>query len=90
MSMKQWKNALGDHLPLSRVPHEIGQPSIKIVKAIKTGRLRLHTFKAGDGRVFQAVRTRDLDAYKQYLENPQPEITIEGMKRAFREMADSA
>lgn len=90
MSMKQWKQALGQALPLEQVPTTLDMPSMQVLKAVNDGQLRLHTFRATDGRVFRMVRTRDLEAYQQRLNEPRPQITMEGMKRAFREMAESA
>ncbi|MEM1353865.1 MAG: hypothetical protein AAGC44_01685 [Planctomycetota bacterium] len=88
MSMKQWKMQLGQALPLEEVPAAVDQPSMQVLKAVNDGRLRTHAFRAVDGRVFRMVRTRDLEAYQQRLVEPAPQITMEGMKRAFSEMVD--
>ena len=90
MSMKQWKQSLGESLPLERVPDALEMPSMQVLKAVNDGRLKLHTFRAVDGRVFRMVRTRDLSAYRERLDQPKPQVTMDGMKRAFRAMTESA
>lgn len=87
MTMRQWKDALGQHVALEQVPRELGVPSMQVIRAVNKGHLRMHTFRASDGRVFRAVRTRDLLAFRELLEQPAPAVTMEGMKRAFSEIA---
>lgn len=87
MSLRQWKDALGQHVALERVPAELGVPSMQVIRAVNQGRLKMHTFRASDGRVFRAVRVRDLASYQQQAAAPLPEMTVDGMKRAFSEMA---
>ncbi|XAM00583.1 hypothetical protein OT109_04165 [Phycisphaeraceae bacterium D3-23] len=89
MTMRQWKEALGEHVALEQVPRELGLPSMQVIRAVNQGELRMHTFRASDGRVFRAVRVRDLLAYRERLAHPAPEVTMEGMKRAFAEMAEA-
>lgn len=89
MTMRQWKQALGEHIALEQVPRETGLPSMQIIRAVNQGELRMHTFRASDGRVFRVVRLSDLRAYRDRLANPLPEVTMEGMKRAFLEMAEA-
>ncbi|MFI4859258.1 MAG: hypothetical protein ACIAXF_01115 [Phycisphaerales bacterium JB063] len=89
MTMRQWKQALGEHIALEQVPRETGLPSMQIIRAVNQGELRMHTFRASDGRVFRVVRRSDLQAYRDRLANPLPEVTMEGMKRAFLEMAEA-
>lgn len=86
MSLRQWKDALGQHVALERVAAELGVPSMQVIRAVNQGRLKMHTFRAADGRVFRAVRMRDLAAYHEQMVAP-PTITVDGMKRAFSEMA---
>ena len=89
MTMKQWRQQLGDAVALEEAPQTLGMPSMQVLRAVNSGKVPLHTFRAVDGRVFRMVRTRDLEAYKA---QPAPEqtITMEGMKAAFRQMAESA
>ncbi|MEM9415112.1 MAG: hypothetical protein AAGA29_06475 [Planctomycetota bacterium] len=87
MTMRQWKRMLGDHVALEQVPRELGLPSMQVIRAVNQGDLRMHTFRASDGRVFRAVRVSDLQAYRERLAQPKPTVTLEGMKRAFNEMA---
>ncbi|MEO0475422.1 MAG: hypothetical protein AAF085_05525 [Planctomycetota bacterium] len=100
MTMGQWRQRLGDAIALEQAPMQSGLTSMQVLRAVKTGKVPLHTFRAADGRVFRMVKTRDLQAYQQAKASstpvPQPEpkakqpqITMEGMKAAFREMAGS-
>lgn len=89
MTLGQWRAALGPHEMLERVPSVLGVPSMAVIRAVNTGRLRLHTFRASDWRVLRAVRVRDLERYRARLNEPAPEVTVEGMKRAFEEIAAS-
>ena len=96
MTMGQWRKQLGDAVELERAPHQLGLPAMQLLRAVKTGKVPLHTFRAADGRVFRMVKTRDVQQY-QANATPvpapaaptQPAITMEGMKAAFREMAES-
>ncbi|MGB0766914.1 MAG: hypothetical protein ACPGYV_04315 [Phycisphaeraceae bacterium] len=101
MTMGQWRRRLGDAVALEEAPRQSGLTSMQVLKAVKTGKVRLHTFRAADGRVFRMVKTRDLQAYhekspaaaSQAAASPdavaKPAITMDGMKAAFREMAES-
>ena len=89
MTMSQWRQRLGDAVELEQAPRKLGMPSMQVLRAVNTGKVPLHTFRAADGRVFRMVRTRDLE---QYRAQPavQPTITIQGMKAAFKQMAETA
>ena len=87
MSLGQWRAALGPHLALEAVPTELGIPGMQVVRAVNQGRLRIHTFRAADGRVFRAVRQRDLEGYRTRAQTAEPPITLDGMTRAFEEIA---
>lgn len=87
--MGQWREKLGDAVALEDAPHKLGMPSMTLLKAVKTGKVPLHTFRAADGRVFRMVKTRDVQQYQAKPPADQPAITIEGMKAAFKEMAES-
>ena len=97
MTMGQWRQRLGDAVALEQAPQQSGLTSMQVLRAVKTGKVPLHTFRAADGRVFRMVKTRDLQAYQardtvsapEPATPPQPQITMEGMKAAFREMAGS-
>ena len=100
MTMGQWRQRLGDAVALEQAPKQFGLTSMQMLRAVKTGKVPLHTFRAADGRVFRMVKTRDLQAYQQQVTpaappkpqpgaTPQPQITMDGMKAAFREMAES-
>lgn len=97
MTMGQWRQRLGDAVALEQAPKQTGLTSMQVLRAVKTGKVPLHTFKASDGRVFRMVKTRDLQAYQAQAPaplpepeaTPQPQITMDGMKAAFREMAGS-
>lgn len=97
MTMGQWRNKLGDAVALEQAPKHSGLTSMQVLRAVKTGKVTLHTFRAADGRVFRMVKTRDLEAYQSQgpadapTQTPQaqPTITMDGMKAAFREMAGS-
>ncbi|MFN3165998.1 MAG: hypothetical protein ACE37H_02925 [Phycisphaeraceae bacterium] len=91
MTMGQWRERLGDAVSLDEAPRQMGMASMQVVRAVNSGKVPLHTFRAADGRVFRMVRTRDLEAYKsQPATTPKPAITMEGMKAAFKTMAESA
>jgi len=98
MTMGQWRSRLGEAVALEQAPKQSGLTSMQVLRAVKTGKVPLHTFRAADGRVFRMVKTRDLQAYQSRPEAageptpdaaPQPAITMDGMKAAFREMAGS-
>ena len=96
MTMGQWRQKLGDAVPIEEAPRKFGMAGMTLLMAVKTGKVPLHTFRAADGRVFRMVKTRDVIDYQarsaaapdQPAEpTPQPAITMEGMKAAFKEMA---
>ena len=91
MTMGQWRKQLGEAVAFERAPHQLGLPAMQLLRAVKTGKVPLHTFRAADGRVFRMVKTRDVQQYqsKTAAEPVQPAITMDGMKAAFREMAGS-
>lgn len=94
MTMGQWRNRLGEAVALEQAPKHSGLTTMQVLRAVKTGKVTLHTFRAADGRVFRMVKTRDLQAYQDQgatdaPPTPQPAITMDGMKAAFREMAGS-
>lgn len=97
MTMRQWRRRLGEVIALEQAPTQSGLTSMQVLRAVKSGKVPLHTFKASDGRVFRMVKTRDLQAYQSQAPAPvpkpqaalEPAITMEGMKAAFREMAGS-
>ena len=97
MTMGQWRSKLGDAVALEQAPKQTGLTSMQVLRAVKTGKVPLHTFRAADGRVFRMVKTRDLQQYQSQAPppaaelptQPEPQITMEGMKAAFREMAGS-
>ena len=101
MTMGQWRSRLGDAVALEQAPRLTGMSSMQVLKAVKTGKVPLHTFRASDGRVFRMVKTRDLQAYREQEAaaappeqqagptTQKPEITMEGMRAAFREMSKS-
>lgn len=98
MTMGQWRSKLGEAVALEQAPRQSGLTSMQVLRAVKTGKVPLHTFRAADGRIFRMVKTSDLQAYRARPEAaaeailpaaPQPTITMDGMKAAFREMADS-
>ena len=97
MTMGQWRRKLGDAIALEQAPDHSGMSSIQVLRAVKTGKVPLHTFRASDGRVFRMVKTRDLQAFQEQNpeiasssspapQNLQPQITMQGMKAALREM----
>ena len=101
MTMGQWRSRLGDAVALEQAPRQSGMSSMQVLRAVKTGKVPLHTFRAADGRVFRMVKTRDLQAYQDQIaetappetqasqQTQQPQITMDGMRAAFREMAGS-
>ena len=96
MTMGQWRSRLGDAVALEQAPKQTGLTSMQVLRAVKTGKVPLHTFRAADGRVFRMIKTRDLQAYQAqggdaHLPTPtlKPKITIDGMKAALREMTGS-
>ncbi|MBX2850149.1 MAG: hypothetical protein KTR15_00220 [Phycisphaeraceae bacterium] len=101
MTMGQWRQRLGDAVSLEQAPKQFGLTSMQMLRAVKTGKVPLHTFRAADGRTFRMVKTRDLQAYQARQGSaaeqampksgtaPQPQITMDGMKAAFRKMAES-
>lgn len=98
MTMGQWRQRLGDAVALEQAPRQFGLTSMQMLRAVKSGKVPLHTFRAADGRVFRMVKTRDLQAYQQQASAPaptqqvqpkKPALTMDGMRAAFREMAGS-
>lgn len=98
MTMGQWRQQLGDAVALEQAPKQFGLTSMQMLRAVKSGKVPLHTFRAADGRVFRMVKTRDLQAYQQQasavapaqqIQSNKPAITMDGMRAAFREMAGS-
>ncbi len=97
MTMGQWRSRLGDAVAFEQAPKQFGLTSMQVLRAVKTGKVPLHTFRASDGRVFRMVKTRDVQQYQARIADsvpeiaptPQRQITMEGMKAAFREMAES-
>ena len=99
MTMGQWRSRLGEAIALEQAPRQSGLTSMQVLRAVKTGKIPLHTFRAADGRVFRMVKTSDLQAYRSRPKTAaeaappaapqQPTITMDGMKAAFREMAGS-
>ena len=102
MTKGQWRQRLGDAVSLEEAPARFGLPSMTLLMAVKTGKVPLHTFRAADGRVFRMVKTRDVQAFQTRATHTppttvaapaptaaQPAITMDGMKAAFREMAES-
>jgi|GEM_PF-2053690 len=93
MTMGQWRKQLGEAVELERAPYKLGLPAMQLLRAVKTGKVPLHTFRAADGRVFRMVKTRDVQQYQANTTAApaptQPAITMDGMKAAFREMAES-
>ncbi len=90
MTLGEWRKRLGDAVALEEAPRQLGMPSMQVIQAVNRGKVPLHTFRAADGRVFRMVRTRDLEKYKPQGDAPPATITMEGMKAAFKEMAESA
>ena len=92
MTLGQWRKRLGDAVPLEAgARSSCSMPSMQVIQAVNRGKVPLHTFRAADGRVFRMVRTRDLEKYKSQGDaTPPATITMEGMKAAFKEMAESA
>lgn len=88
MTMGQWRQRLGDAVALEEAPSKLGMPSMQVLRAVNAGKVPLHTFRAADGRVFRMVKTRDLQAY-QAQQAAKPVITMDGMKAAFKEIAES-
>lgn len=88
ITMGQWRQQLGDAVPLEEAPRRLGVNSMQLLRAVKTGKVPLHTFRAADGRVFRMVKTADVQAFLAEGEL-KPVITMEGMKAAFKEMAES-
>lgn len=88
MTLGQWRAQLGDAVPVDLAPGQLGIHAMQLLKGINTGKVPLHTFRAGDGRVFRMVKTRDVIAYRDSA-GAKPVITMEGMKAAFKEMAES-
>lgn len=86
MTLGQWRQKLGEAVSLEDAPKQTGMPSMQLLRAVNTGKVPLHTFRAADGRVFRMVKTRDIEAYRSRV--PQPVITLDGMKAAFKEMAE--
>lgn len=101
MTMGQWRRRLGDAVELEQAPKHSGMTSMQVLRAVKTGKVPLHTFRAADGRVFRMVKTHDLQTYQSQSpetapppvptpqQAQQPQITMDGMKAAFRKMAGS-
>lgn len=89
MTLGQWRQQLGDAVHLEEAPRKLGLPSMQLLRGVNTGKVPLHTFRAADGRIFRMVKTRDVQAYRNSDAAAKPVITMEGMKAAFKEMAES-
>ncbi|MEM6553302.1 MAG: hypothetical protein AAF750_14390 [Planctomycetota bacterium] len=87
MTYGQWRASLGDAVELERVPKLLGMPPMLVASAVKAGRLRVSTFRAGDGRAFRMVRRSDVLAFRDGVQ-AKPLITMEGLRRAFQTMAE--
>lgn len=88
MTLGQWRATLGDAVQLELAPGKLGIHAMQLLKGINTGKVPLHTFRGSDGRVIRMVKTRDVIAYRDTT-GAKPVITMEGMKAAFKEMAES-
>lgn len=88
MTLGQWKATLGDAIQLELAPGKCGIHPMQLVKGINAGKVKLHTFRGSDGRVFRMVKIKDVIAYRDSA-GAKPVITMEGMKAAFKEMAES-
>jgi hypothetical protein len=83
MSYQQWREKLGQVVPLALVPELLRVDAAEVRAAIRRCDLAVHTFRADDGRVFRLVRLRDL----QHVGRNRL-LTMQGMVRALRTMTD--
>ncbi|MEM7681731.1 MAG: hypothetical protein AAF288_07230 [Planctomycetota bacterium] len=86
-TLGEWVRELGASAPLDEVAVALKLPEAAIRQAVRDGRLRVSTFRSGDGRVFQRVRMADYAAFAKRVK-AKPVITMEGLGRAFRQMAE--
>ena len=84
MTLRQWMTSLGDAIPLADAPQASGLPALELARGIRRGELAVREFRAEDGRVFRMIRKADLDKFAE----ARPRITLEGMKHAFRHLAE--
>ncbi|MEM6750033.1 MAG: hypothetical protein AAGA57_07720 [Planctomycetota bacterium] len=87
-TLGQWVKSLGASVPLEEVVSTLRLPEAAVRAAVRDGRLRVSTFRSGDGRVFQRVRMADFAAFAKHARS-RPMVTPEGMARAFRQLAES-
>jgi hypothetical protein len=68
MSLYAWFKKLGDPVPVDMVPKLTQSEPIKVARAIRDGKMKVHTFKASTGKVFKVVTMRDVKLYQEQLE----------------------
>lgn len=88
MTLGQWRQTLGDAVALEEAPARLNVPAMQLLRGVNTGKVPLYTFRAADGRVFRMVKASDVKQY-QASAAAKPVITIDGMKAAFKQMAES-
>ena len=86
LTLKQWQTELGDSTPLDQVPDELSLTPREVGLAVKSGQLKIQTFRAHNGQTFRRVRRRDLKILKMTLRPP----SIRDFARAFEQMMDRA
>ncbi len=93
MTFREWYQSLGDAMPLPVAAEALGCSQLELIDRIRAGQLKLHTFKAQDGRVFRMVRTSDLFApvNEPAAEKPEPkpQISLASMAKALQAMIDN-
>ncbi|MBI1336457.1 MAG: hypothetical protein GC164_05790 [Phycisphaera sp.] len=80
LTMKQWRQRLGETIPLGLAPDALRLSVRDVRRAIHARELPVYTFHATDGRVFRVVRVRDVLMFRR---NP---LTLKRMTRAMESL----
>jgi len=94
MTFKQWHASLGgDAVQLGLLPGVLGVSEKAVAKLVVSGQLRMHTFKANDGRVFRLVKRADVQRVKAQLDAARDRVkakpSMANLARAFEKMMQS-
>lgn len=95
MSFREWRDQLGEAVPLTMVPPILKLNNKQTIALIKSGALPVQRFTSLDGRVWRYVRMEDIHRQRHANQTGRPTIlgpgklTLEGMRRALDKMINS-
>lgn len=64
LTIKQWFDELDDPVPVEYVGRLLDMDQARVLREIRSGRMRVHRFKADDGRTWRVVKVSDLLLYR--------------------------